>query len=191
MSGYQAGKKVYLSDNGGASWYNISNNLPNLPANCIAVDSSTKGALFVGADMGLYYIDSTMSTWAKYSAGLPNVIVNDIEINYTSCKIRAATYGRGLWECHLPATPLSVQTLNNKPAEEIKLFPNPASNAWNVSFSKYKPADYQVKVSDATGRLIYSAQNIASVDISGFASGFYFVDIRFENQHFYVKAVKN
>jgi hypothetical protein len=38
-----------------------------------------------------------MADWVPYKIGLPNVIVDDLQINYGTSTIRAATYGRGLW----------------------------------------------------------------------------------------------
>ncbi len=42
-----------------------------------------------------------MEGWEKYGNGLPNVIVFDLEIHYSTGKIRAATHGRGIWEADL------------------------------------------------------------------------------------------
>jgi photosystem II stability/assembly factor-like uncharacterized protein/PKD repeat protein len=101
LSGYSEGNKVYYSSNGGQSWENYSDGLPNVPANCIVYQNNTNKALYVGTDIGVYYRDATMSQWADYSDNLPNVIVNDLAIHYASGKLRAGTYGRGLWETDL------------------------------------------------------------------------------------------
>ncbi len=106
LSGYSEGNKVYYSSNGGQSWINYSDGLPNVPANCIVYQNNTNKALYVGTDIGVYYRDATMSQWADYSDNLPNVIVNDLAIHYASGKLRAGTYGRGLWETDLhPVSP--------------------------------------------------------------------------------------
>jgi PKD repeat protein len=97
LSGYTAGEKIYLTTDGGGSWDNITQNLPNLPANTVAFQEGSNGGLYIGTDVGIYYIDSTLSNWQSYDAGLPNVIVNDLEIHYGANHIKAGTYGRGLW----------------------------------------------------------------------------------------------
>ncbi len=191
MSGYNSGQKVYVSNTGGNTWVNISHNLPNVPADCIAIDSSTKGALFVGTDMGVYYTDSTMTTWAKYSSGLPNVIVDDIDINYTNHKVRAATYGRGLWECDLMNVSLSVQNIPRSHPIEANLYPNPTSDNWNIVFSGTKPSNYNIKVSNVTGQVLHEEQNNAQINASSFPAGTYFVDLVVDNTHYYLKATKN
>ncbi len=190
MSGYQAGQKVYVSNTGGTTWANISYNLPNLPATCIAVDSSTKGALFVGTDMGLYYMDSTQTTWTHYSTGLPNVIVDDIDINYTNYKIRAATYGRGLWECSLPASALAVLKIQNAD-NAIQLYPNPGTDNWNIKFLKSKPSGYTITVSDMTGRILSQQQNADKIDIHSFPAGIYMIDVCADGVHNHLKGMKD
>ncbi len=101
FSGYSDGKKIYYSTDGGSSWTNTSTGLPNLPVNCVVYENNSNDRIYVGTDVGVYVKDNTMSGFQTFSSGLPNVIVNELEIHYTSGKIRAATYGRGLWESDL------------------------------------------------------------------------------------------
>jgi uncharacterized repeat protein (TIGR01451 family) len=105
LSGYYSGQKVYKSIDGGSTWTNISGTLPNIPANCIAYDKSGNNAdrLFIGTDLGVFYKDNNMSDWAVYGTSLPNVVVTELEIFYAGSKIRAATFGRGVWEADLPS----------------------------------------------------------------------------------------
>jgi len=104
--GYTDGEKVYRSTDGGASWTNISAGLPNLPVMCIVYDKniSIADVLFVGTDVGVYLKDGT-TDWAQYNTGLPNVVVTELEIFYGGAtdKLRAGTYGRGLWETDIDA----------------------------------------------------------------------------------------
>ncbi len=101
FSGYSSGNKVFISSNGGTTWTNYSTGLPNLPANCITYWNGTKDGLYVGCDVGIYYRDSLQASWVPYNTGLPNVSVHDLAIFYPTGKIRAATYGRGVWEADL------------------------------------------------------------------------------------------
>lgn len=105
LSGYTAGQKVYFSDDGGASWTNFSDGLPNIPANCITYHVGTNDALYVGTDAGVYYRDDTFTSWQPYKDGLPNVVVSELEIHYNSNTIVASTYGRGLWHAPLFTLP--------------------------------------------------------------------------------------
>ena len=53
-----------------------------------------------------------MNSWTPFMTGLPNVIVNDLEIFYPTNKLRAATYGRGIWQSDLFSDPTAVPNAN-------------------------------------------------------------------------------
>lgn len=101
FSQYTANEKIYYTEDGGENWINISENLPNLPANCIAYFNDNE-TIFIGTDIGVWYLDSTMTEWTVFNQGMPNVIVNEIEINESANLMYAATYGRGVWRTNLP-----------------------------------------------------------------------------------------
>ncbi len=115
-SGYAPGTKVFKTTNGGSSWVNDDPNqsLPNLPVNCIVYERGSNDGVYVGTDVGVFFKNATMTNWVPFNTSLPNVIVNWLEINYSTNKIRAATYGRGLWEsslfCPTPTLVLSGQS---------------------------------------------------------------------------------
>lgn len=98
------GNRIYRSTNKGATWTNISANLPNIPMFSIVLDKNSPEGLYVGTDAGVYYKDSLMANWILYNTGLPlNSEIRDLEIVYdTICSsnsvIFAGTYGRGLWK---------------------------------------------------------------------------------------------
>ena len=98
FSGYTAGEKVYKSVDGGNNWTNVSGILPNIPVNCVLFENGTNNGIYIGTDVGVYYKNDDLNFWQSYMSGLPNVIVNELEIHYPSGKLRAATFGRGLWE---------------------------------------------------------------------------------------------
>ena len=101
FSGYVAGEKVYRTLNGGGSWTNISGTLPNMPVNTIAYQKSTHNAVYIGTDAGVYYRNEQLPDWVPYKFGLPNVIVDDLQIHYGTKMISAGTYGRGIWQAPL------------------------------------------------------------------------------------------
>lgn len=114
LSGYDAGKKVYKSIDGGKTWTNISGTLPNLPVNCITYEKgSAKNNIYIGTDIGVFVRNDAFSDWVFFSRNLPYVPVTDLEINYQGQRIFAGTHGRGLWQSNLwsaapPAAPVAV-----------------------------------------------------------------------------------
>ncbi len=97
FSGYTNGEKVYKSTNAGDTWTNVSNGLPNIPANCIVHLKGTEDQVYVGTDIGVYE-KSGEGDWNPWFEGLPNVEVSELEIHYGAGKVRASTFGRGIWE---------------------------------------------------------------------------------------------
>ena len=131
LSGFTSGKKVFRSDDAGATWINISGNLPNIPVNCIAHQRNSADVLYAGTDLGVFYTDSTMNNnWSQYNTGLPNVIVNELEIQHTLGKLRAATYGRGLWETDLYNYDTGIHEAKGILA--MNIYPNPANDKLTI-----------------------------------------------------------
>jgi PKD repeat protein len=111
-SGYNNGNKVFVTKDAGNTWQNYSTGLPNVPCNDIVFQAGTYDALYLGTDVGVFYRDSTMSNWIAYSDGMPNVVISELEIQVSAGKLRAATYGRGLWETDLYTAPTSAPVAN-------------------------------------------------------------------------------
>ena len=99
FSGYNS-DKVYITGNGGDTWIDLSNNLPEIPANCSAIDEMS-GNVYIGTDLGVFYFDNISEAWLIYGENLPNVVVTDLDIQYSSELLRTGTFGRGLWEIPL------------------------------------------------------------------------------------------
>lgn len=96
IGGYTANQKVFFSNNGGETWSNISNTLPNVAT--ISVAAGASGSVYVGNELGVYFRAENSTIWTPFYNGLPKCPVYDLLINFTAGKIRAATFGRGIWE---------------------------------------------------------------------------------------------
>jgi hypothetical protein len=106
---FVAGEKVFEYKKG-LSHY--STGLPNVPANIIVHNrNSNNNQLFLGTDVGVFFKDDDMKQWEPYGVGLPNVVVQDLDIHNTSGKLRAATFGRGLWEVKIVDCTIDAPTL--------------------------------------------------------------------------------
>ena len=110
FGGFGEGQKVYRSTNAGASWVNMSGSLPNVPINCIVVDASNN--VYIGTDIGVYYRANTMSDWVPFWKYLPVVPVTDLELYEGNSLIRAATFGKGVYQSNTYSTCVAAHTLN-------------------------------------------------------------------------------
>lgn len=114
---------VYLSQDAGAHWTNISRNLPDAPANSVAVDPNDANTVYVAMDTGVYAttqvsICATSNCWTVYGAGLPNAPVMQLAASSGMAtgdgrtgELRAATYGRGIWQIPLLTASLPAQAM--------------------------------------------------------------------------------
>jgi hypothetical protein len=104
---------LYRSTNGGAQWTNISSNLPNAPANSVVIDPNDANTLYIAMDTGVYVTTQvstcdTVNCWSIYGTSLPNAPVVQLAAAQAmptgdgrSGELRAATYGRGIWQIPL------------------------------------------------------------------------------------------
>jgi photosystem II stability/assembly factor-like uncharacterized protein len=181
LSNFVAGEKVYYSSNGGKNWENISYNLPNIPANCIVYQTDENSdILYVGMDIGVYYLVIGTEEWKPLMGNLPNVIVHELEINQATQKLYAATFGRGVWVSDLlkDMTPQSADFYSMK----VSLFPN--SNNGNFTIKTDYNKVEAIQIIDIMGRIRHeeSLQPKAlkfgkKFNIIGLPSGLYFVKI--------------
>jgi len=90
--------KVWMTTNGGTSWTNITHNLGSMPVLSVVIDHTDTSNIYLGAEIGVYTMPMGSTNWSLYNTGLPNMSVKELEVMYATNTIRAATWGRGLWE---------------------------------------------------------------------------------------------
>ena len=93
--------KVYITDDQGLTWQNITYNLGNMPLRSVVIDHTDASTIYVGAEIGVYKKAMSDVSWSLYNPDLPNMTVLEMEVMYGSNTLRAATWGRGLWEFSL------------------------------------------------------------------------------------------
>jgi len=103
-------QRIYKSTNKGGLWTNISGSLPNLDINTIVFDKTSNEGLYIGTDAGIFYKDAEMTDWVLYGESIPvSVGISELEIytdslNRPDSRLRASTFGRGVWEIKLAET---------------------------------------------------------------------------------------
>jgi hypothetical protein len=94
---------VYESKDGGATWVDISGNLPDIPGDDLVIAKG--GRLVLATDLGVYSAPAgqgTATTWSRFGSGLPNASVNDLTVAPDGSYVVGVTHGRGLWKVTLP-----------------------------------------------------------------------------------------
>lgn len=104
------GHKVYVSLNGGSTWASFCGTIQGyatrLPANSIKYDDEHND-LYMGTDGGVYYRDlDGINGWELYNGSggcnMPFSVVQNVMLNKHKRKVRASTFGRGIWESYFP-----------------------------------------------------------------------------------------
>jgi photosystem II stability/assembly factor-like uncharacterized protein len=87
---------VLMTTDGGASWRDISGNLPQAPVNDVIRHPRQRGWLYVGTDMGVFFSPNLGRNWLKLGDTFPLVPVTDVHYHAASDTLFAATYGRSI-----------------------------------------------------------------------------------------------
>jgi len=185
-------ENVYVSTDGGATWVSYKKNLPNFNALAVVWDDNGADALYVGMNYGIHYIDNNLANWLPYSNNLPNVRISELEINSTTSKIYASSYGRGLWVSQIQDSNLGVESA--LASNNVQIYPNPTNSEINISMAT--SAEVDIRIFDLSGKLlVYEAdrmiENAHSVDVSALTSGIYFIRINSESGEVTKKIIKN
>lgn len=127
------GSKVYRSANKGATWTDVSSNLP-IGVNIIKIyhdEYNSNEAMYVCTAKGVYYKEVGSALWTNISYNLPTVANIQDFMAYnpgtTASLIRVAYYGRGVWEL-----PLNVSM---PPAPSFTVSENTICPGTTVTFS--------------------------------------------------------
>ena len=132
--------RILVSTDAGASFTNISSNLPSLSARSVVTDNTAEEGIYAGMNIGVYYTNKNMTSWINLTDNLPQVAVNEVELQLSGGKIRAATYGRGLWErdlynpCNAPTSPQTVFVTDS--SAQVSWTASATANSYNIDYKK-------------------------------------------------------
>lgn len=101
---------IFYSSDYGATWQNISGDLPMGPLNDIIPDPEVANRLYVASDFGAYVTTDLGGHWVALGENLPAAPVIDLVLHNPTRTLTAATYGRSMF-----ALNLAELTLNRPP----------------------------------------------------------------------------
>ncbi len=109
--------------------------------------------------------------------------LHNININIAGCFLDSYNihlseyYGNDGYDTIVNNNPTCVYNINN---EEIKIFPNPASNSISIDIEK-EYTDLTVEIIDETGRVVYSRNDLENpISLDNFVTGIYFVRLQID-----------
>ena len=111
---------LYVSEDYGATWQRIGDDLPLEPVNVIKEDPENPNLLYVGTDHGLYVSLDRGERFMLLDNNLPAVAVHDLAIQNTAKELVVGTHGRSVYIGRIK----ELQQLdNNLMNQELHAFP--------------------------------------------------------------------
>jgi hypothetical protein len=90
--------------------------LPNIPTNSIVFDPEFQNIMYVGTDIGVFQSVNGGTNWIEVGpATLPSAPVSHLEVFHAAGvkKLRASTYGRGVWETSMATGSIPMVSFSN------------------------------------------------------------------------------
>jgi photosystem II stability/assembly factor-like uncharacterized protein len=135
---------IYKTTDGGKTWKEIVNGLPNDPINVVKEDPVRKGLLFAGSERAVYVSFDDGENWQSLRLNMPATSIRDLVIKDDD--IVVGTHGRSFW---ILDNITSLRQLNNAQAKTSTILFKP-QNTYRVRWSMYP--DTPVPQEEAAGQ---------------------------------------
>jgi hypothetical protein len=100
FGGYNRGN-VWKSDDGGLTWSNIGNLLPEAPVRAVAVHPRKTNFVYLGTEVGVFASEDSGVTWSPTNEGPTNCSVDDLF--WMNEVLVSVSHGRGMFTIDLSA----------------------------------------------------------------------------------------
>lgn len=193
---------LFYSRDTGNSWFMVGGNLesnanssgadPSVRSVEILKDKNGKRHYFVGTSIGLYSTDSLVmaingatnkTVWKQESTDqIGAAIVSDIKTRNADGYVVAGTHGNGIFDSYYfgntaPASKILGSTLD--------IYPNPAHNEINYTFTNEEAGDVYAEIIDMSGRRVMTALKsyyntgtfTVNLNVTSLSSGHYFFSL--------------
>ncbi|MBI4672008.1 MAG: DUF11 domain-containing protein [Chloroflexi bacterium] len=88
---------LFLTNDAGKHWQNVSGNLPNIPVNSVIMDPSYPDTFYIGTDVGPFVTNNGGASWDPLGTGFPIVQTVTLDLDPWNRILAAGTHGRGAW----------------------------------------------------------------------------------------------
>lgn len=167
LSGYRNNDEaahVFQTQDWGATWIDISENLPGAPVNDIVVDPSFPNRLFVATDVGAYFTNLAGTAWSILGgSSLVGIVVTDLDyIDSNPPLLHAGTYGRSTFTFDAAALSETVGiddalAAGTPPRGGVVIraaAPNPTRGPLSLTLDSERAGHAAIDIVDVAGRSI-------------------------------------
>ena len=167
---------VFRSTDLGATWEDISANLPEIPVNEIVIDPLLPNTYYLATDMGVFSSEDAGESWDIMGEELPPVIVNDLDLHSEKRELLAATFGYSMFTYPLPSEPLSTDAVF---IDYFSIAPNPVNDILHIRYQE-DLTPLRIEVVNINGQPMMSFTNVDNMDVSDLSAGNYILRITTE-----------
>lgn len=163
---------IYKTTDGGKSWKEIINGLPNDPINVVREDPQTNGLLFAGSETAVYVSFDDGENWQSLRLNMPASSVRDLVIKDDD--IVVGTHGRGFWILDditsLRQLPIINAGLDNRSLSSLNILFKPQTATrvrWSMNTDTPIPQEEPAGQNPPDGTIIdyYLAENAKEVTL--------------------------
>ena len=130
---------IFKTNDGGKTWQEITNGLPDDPINVVREDVVRKGLLFAGSERAVYFSVDEGGHWQSLRLNMPATSIRDLVIKDNDLIV--ATHGRSFWILD-DISPLRQLTPELMKKSVILYGPSPAYRVrWNMNPDTPLPPD--------------------------------------------------
>ncbi|HMB68936.1 MAG TPA: FlgD immunoglobulin-like domain containing protein, partial [bacterium] len=147
---------VFRTTDHGASWTDVSGNLPDAPVNDVIVDPEDGDRLFVATDVGVFVTNDLGGTWTKIGVDLPLCVIVDLELHPGTRTLVAGTHGRSAFTLDLAAA-VDAPAVAGVREDGLRLDaprPNPSRGTAALVYSLPADSHVRLEIHDAGGRRV-------------------------------------
>lgn len=181
FSGYKLNEDIsylYKSTNNGATWQDVSGNLPGITVNdVLIVPNYNDDYLFAALDGGVYFTQDGGTNWDYLGVDLPFATVSELAIDYVNKKLIVGTYSRSMWSYDISWIDNLIDPtgLAEQDKTGLKIYPNPAKDVVTIEGL----SSNKIQLYDAHGKLILDETipfglTCFTVDVSALKPGVYY-----------------
>ncbi len=156
---------IYKTTDGGKTWIEIVNGLPNDPINVVKEDPIRKGLLFAGSERAVYVSFDDGANWQSLRLNMPATSIRDLVIKDDDLAI--GTHGRSFW---ILDDMTALRQLNTQVANQPAILFKPQTAIrvrWNMNSDTPLPQEEPAGQNPPDGAIInyYLGSNATNVQL--------------------------
>ena len=177
------GARIFGSNEGGGQWIPLGANLPDIPANTLALDPFNAERIFLGTDVGIFESEDGGAFFSTLMVDFPmGTVVTDLEIDADPHVLTAATFGRGVWQARLEDREIQVEVGPDHFVCNSQLIPLNAEVSFGLPPHVWR---WRVVSGPNLAGSQFSATQIATPVFTPSAPGIYLLEVTVEDALFH------